>query len=674
MFQTIKSRLYAIIFVTICIVAGLGAAAMFAVRWQSAKMEQITQAHLPYIQVTKKLHAQSNNLSFHLLHLTTSDNPPEANSHKQHVLEIITLLHQLSLELTRLEGAALANAIRHQVSFLEKQTLDLHAAMLEFYANQAARDQSMNDLDGRLAEALHELEVLRQPHDHGDEHREMDEHELNDLELQFSHLHETLGQITREDSVQDILALKASYERALVKVNKLLNGIRNKAHETHMAAFDKYSKAYDLMRMLPDQQIAFLKSRQNATWLSQESLQNVGRLRQATETLSQSAEERAGSLDSEIEGLRIQSILIVMLMTIGAVVILLLTATQIMGSQVLGRIETLRDNLKGSKAGDLLRIPLDGQDELAMIAREIELTHRTVAELRETALDQDRAVRNAMDQADHALSELRTTQRSLIQSEKMASMAPLFAAVAHEVSTPLGAAVGVATHLAQRVEKFGVKLGEGKLSDTEIKSFYEFVAEGASLLDANIQRTIELADRLKQSSSQHDLDDRQLVHFQDFLEEMAQTKRTQFKERGIEVAIHCPDNMEVSIHTGAMTQILTTLLINSVAHAFEDGQKGLITIMAGVEPTSGDLTLTYSDNGRGMSEQEKHRIFDPYYQSQKGDEGSGLGMLLVYSIVTVRMNGSIDVQSLPGEGVKFEIQIPTNNHSRSKNNQTSTPS
>jgi signal transduction histidine kinase len=122
------------------------------------------------------------------------------------------------------------------------------------------------------------------------------------------------------------------------------------------------------------------------------------------------------------------------------------------------------------------------------------------------------------------------------------------------------------------------------------------------------------------------------------------------------VITRCPDDVNIWSFPGAFSQIISNLVLNSLMHGFEQKAHGEIRIDVTLEETM--LVMQHSDNGKGMSPQEVPRIFEPFYTTKRGQGGSGLGLHIVYNLVTQQLNGIIECESLPGAGTTFIIQIP----------------
>ena len=124
--------------------------------------------------------------------------------------------------------------------------------------------------------------------------------------------------------------------------------------------------------------------------------------------------------------------------------------------------------------------------------------------------------------------------------------------------------------------------------------------------------------------------------------------------------VDCPEDLEITSSPGVFSQILTNLVINSLLHGFDDSSQGEIVLHVTIE--NGILQLHYSDNGKGMTSDVRAHIFEPFYTTKRDQGGSGLGLYIVYNLVTQRLKGAITCESAPGQGTTFLIQIPLEKH------------
>ena len=254
------------------------------------------------------------------------------------------------------------------------------------------------------------------------------------------------------------------------------------------------------------------------------------------------------------------------------------------------------------------------------------------------------------------ISDLRSAQNKLIQAEKMAALGGLVAGVAHEINTPVGIGVTASSHLRLMVDKFGALYWSGEAAKQDLEEFLEELQQAAKVIESNLKRAADLIHSFKQVAVDQSTQERRIFNLGSYLKEILLSLNPRLKRTRHRVQVHCPPEMELDSYPGALSQILTNLVMNSLIHGFEDGQKGSIDIDACWQ--GGDIMLTYRDDGCGMAPEQVDRIFDPYYTTKRGSGGSGLGMNVVYNLVTETLGGRIDCSTSPGQGLTYQILLP----------------
>ncbi len=254
------------------------------------------------------------------------------------------------------------------------------------------------------------------------------------------------------------------------------------------------------------------------------------------------------------------------------------------------------------------------------------------------------------------VSDLRSTQDKLMQSEKMAALGGLVAGVAHEINTPVGIGVTASTHLQECIRHFEALYRSDRASKQDLEELLEDVREAGEVIHANLQRAIELIQSFKQVAVDQSTQERRRFNLRTYLQEILLSLHPRLKRTSHRVELNCPDDIELDSYPGAVSQILTNLVMNSLIHAFEADEKGALSIDA--SRVEGGVRLTYADNGRGMSSEQAARVFEPFYTTRRGSGGSGLGMNIVYTLVTDTLGGSIECTTQPGKGVSYQITIP----------------
>jgi ligand-binding sensor domain-containing protein/signal transduction histidine kinase len=262
----------------------------------------------------------------------------------------------------------------------------------------------------------------------------------------------------------------------------------------------------------------------------------------------------------------------------------------------------------------------------------------------------------ANEDLEQALMRLKLTQSQLVQSEKMASLGSLVAGIAHEINTPVGVGVTAASTLQEWATKLQALHQDGKLTRSELERFVEVCSDSTQILMTNLQRAADLIRSFKQVAVDQSSGERRRFMLKAYIDEILLSLAPRLNRTGHTVTVDCPAELELDSYPGALAQIVTNLVTNSLLHAFPDGRRGHIGISAREEP--GGIVLRYADNGIGIPPENLRKIYDPFFTTRRGAGGSGLGMHIVYNLVTQRLGGTIAATSNLGEGTLFEVRFP----------------
>ena len=266
-------------------------------------------------------------------------------------------------------------------------------------------------------------------------------------------------------------------------------------------------------------------------------------------------------------------------------------------------------------------------------------------------------MRKAKDAAEAALRNLRETQNSLIEAEKLAALGRLVAGVAHEVNNPVGISLTVASSLERKTALFTAEVGRGDLRRSRLNEFLETSRDASSQLVANLNRAAELIQSFKQVAADRNYSDQRTFDLGDLTEQVVMSLRPGLRKHNLTLTVDCQPNLTMNSYPGPYGQVLTNLFLNSVAHAFPDGKQGAVDIQVR-ESGKDNVEIIFSDNGCGMSLDVRRRAFDPFFTTRRDQGGTGLGLHIVYSIVTNRLGGRLDLDSEPGGGTRIQIILP----------------
>ncbi|MBF0614532.1 MAG: PAS domain-containing protein [Magnetococcales bacterium] len=255
------------------------------------------------------------------------------------------------------------------------------------------------------------------------------------------------------------------------------------------------------------------------------------------------------------------------------------------------------------------------------------------------------------------LATLKNTQNQLIQSERLAALGGLVAGISHEIKTPVGTGFTAVTYLESELNKFLTLCQQGQPRREELDHFLENLSEATRLIKANLKRASDLILSFKQVAVDQTSQEKRRFDLKEYLEETVFTLRPKLKTTRIRVTVSCPEGIWLYSFPGAISQVIANFILNSLTHAFTRDQEGEIHIQAGLL-TSSMVFLHYRDNGCGMDADTLKQIYEPFFTTNRNQGGSGLGMHIVYNLVTQRLNGNITAQSRAGVGTEFHIQFP----------------
>lgn len=253
-------------------------------------------------------------------------------------------------------------------------------------------------------------------------------------------------------------------------------------------------------------------------------------------------------------------------------------------------------------------------------------------------------------------TQLETARSSLIQSEKMAALGNLVAGIAHEINTPVGIGVTAVTHLREEAERFEETYKQGLMKKRDLENFLNISRTSTEIVESNLVRASQLVRSFKEIAVDQSNDDVREIALLDYVNQIITSLRPKLKNRPILIDMDISSDLRARLNSGAFSQIITNLIMNSLVHAYNEGDKGHIKIEINADKQ--DMIFSYEDDGKGMDATTVSKVFDPFYTTKRGQGGSGLGMHIVYNIVTQKMGGRIQCVSTPGQGVLFTVRIP----------------
>ncbi|MBF0404758.1 sensor histidine kinase [Candidatus Magnetominusculus xianensis] len=251
---------------------------------------------------------------------------------------------------------------------------------------------------------------------------------------------------------------------------------------------------------------------------------------------------------------------------------------------------------------------------------------------------------------------LRQSQSQLVEAEKMAALGGLVAGVAHEINTPIGIAVTTASHLQDVTSKLSAAINNKTAKKDELFTYFTHATKSSELILTNLERTSELVKSFKMVSADQTSHEMRVFKVRDYIEKVITSLSPKLKQTACEVRLECAADLEINSYPGAIAQIITNFVINSLMHAFGDKDRGIITIE--IAKTGDSLLIKYSDNGKGIPEENLGKIFNPFFTTNRAGGGTGLGLHILYNLITQTFKGNIKCESVVGEGTTFSVTIP----------------
>lgn len=254
-----------------------------------------------------------------------------------------------------------------------------------------------------------------------------------------------------------------------------------------------------------------------------------------------------------------------------------------------------------------------------------------------------------------SLQQLQKTQHRLIEMEKMASLGRLVAGLAHEINTPLGVAVTANSHAQATLNELEHQFQSGQLTRQQFRSANNTAKDSLALVHANLQRTVDLVNSFKQTAAAGNGYQAEDLNLSQFIPQVISSIGSLLKQYQVEIALNIPQNLSVQSYSSPLATILTRLIENACQHAFAAQPYACISISANINRHHWQLQV--ADNGRGMSQDELQRAFEPFFTTKRHVGAKGLGLTLVFNLVSHLLQGEINLHN-EEQGCVVTLQFP----------------
>ncbi|MFY8328704.1 ATP-binding protein [Pseudoalteromonas sp. ZZD1] len=256
------------------------------------------------------------------------------------------------------------------------------------------------------------------------------------------------------------------------------------------------------------------------------------------------------------------------------------------------------------------------------------------------------------------VDELNIAQERLVGSEKMAALGGLVAGITHDINTPVGIGVTATSFLQERLMQIEAAYKDKTLSPKALEEFINDAKQSTSLLTSNLDRASELVASFKQIAVDQASEAVRTINFKEYLGEVIRSLHPKIKNTSHHINLDCPEDLTLNLPAGAISQIFTNLIMNSLIHGFDGVNNGVIDIL--IKDDDSQVIIDFKDNGNGVSEQQLEKLFDPFFTTKRDQGGSGLGTHITFNLVKQTLSGEIEASSSPGNGLHYHISFPKN--------------
>jgi signal transduction histidine kinase len=262
----------------------------------------------------------------------------------------------------------------------------------------------------------------------------------------------------------------------------------------------------------------------------------------------------------------------------------------------------------------------------------------------------------ALDNAE-AYRQLQDAQAQLVSQEKLAALGSLMAGVAHELNTPIGNSLLIASTMQEKTAEIELLMNGPGLRRSELAGFIADSQKAAALVMRGLTSAADLVNSFKQVAVDRTTEQRRFFNLQQVCHEIIATMMNRIRAANHSIELEVPDTVGMDSYPGPFGQVITNFINNALLHAFAPGTSGKMRLSAQLHG-DGRVQIDFSDDGLGIPPEHLGRIFDPFFTTQLGPGGSGLGLSISYNIVTSLLGGHITVGSGAPQGTCFTLDLP----------------
>jgi len=312
--------------------------------------------------------------------------------------------------------------------------------------------------------------------------------------------------------------------------------------------------------------------------------------------------------------------------------------------------------LSSHDAEAVTELPESKSQEFGKVIRGFNLVLRNLKNIIVLQRQAEESAHAAAKETEEAYISLKAAQKSLLQAEKLASLGSLVAGIAHEINTPVGVIVTSASVLSEASQEINKNVAGGNIRKSDITNYLTTATESTRLIMSNAARAAHLIQSFKQVAVDQTSEQRREFELLEFLNDVTTSLNPTLRKAHTSIDISGNAEIHMDSYPGLLAQVITNLTMNAVTHAFSEDAGGKIHInVSWSEPW---VNIDFRDEGQGIPEEFLDKIFEPFFTTKRGQGGTGLGLNIVFNIITKQLCGTISVQNHPDKGAWFKICIP----------------
>lgn len=270
---------------------------------------------------------------------------------------------------------------------------------------------------------------------------------------------------------------------------------------------------------------------------------------------------------------------------------------------------------------------------------------------------QENELQQANNVANLALEHLKETQEELLETKKMASLGGLITGVAHELNTPLGICITSLSSIKDITDEIQLRADNNSIKKSTLDSSVKSILKFEYLASLNLERMAKLVEQFKYISVDQDIEKIKAFLLKNTLSDIYKLRRNHLIKNKIKFSIDVSRSIKLCSYENALIQVLVCLIDNTIKHAFTKTDSAVIAIRAFVQEN--EVVILYQDNGCGINDDIKDKVFDPFITTNRSSGGTGLGLHIAYNLVTQKLKGKIKLKERSKEyNTVFSVCIP----------------